>query len=141
MPIKITSLILTILFCVPIVHASAGGENSADASSLSGCLSFHSDERLTSLADRNMDLIIHLLNESGVDISYGDDGETIFSMIDSSLTRIILSLSSGHMEGFMEIPLIRETLVYFGISADEIVISPNESSGQMDPIEAYLSKI
>jgi len=113
-------LILTILFCASVLLVSA--------------------QENKTLADQDMDKIIHLLNESGLDISYGNDGETIFSMIDSSLTRIILSLSSGDLEGFMDIPLIRETLDYFGLCADEIVISPNESPGRMAAIEAYTRK-
>lgn len=81
--------------------------------------------------------IINILKKGGVDISYGEDGGTIFTMIDESLTEIIESLSTGKMEGFMDIALIQETMEYFGISPEEIVIDPTNYSGNMDFIHNY----
>lgn len=91
-------------------------------------------------ADSDMDAMIHLLKESGLDISYGDEGETIFSMVEKSLHQIIVSLSSGNVEGFMDIPLIREILDYFGLKAGDIVISPDDTSGRMEAIDMYERK-
>lgn len=85
-------------------------------------------------------LLLTLLQELGVDISYGDEGDTIFAMVDRSLTKIIEDLSSGQIEGFTQIPLINETLRFAGIEPDEIIISPDETSGRMAAIDAYASR-
>jgi len=132
---KIIILILTVLFCASVLPVSALDGDPADASS-SPNIANQSALKNETLADRDMDAMIHLLQESGVDISYGDEGD-IFSMVDESLTRIITSLASGNVEGFMDIPLIRETLDYFGLSADDIVISPYDTNGRMDAVDAY----
>jgi hypothetical protein len=61
-------------------------------------------------------------------------------MVDISLTRIIDSLSSGDIEGFMDIPLIKETLAYFHINVDDIVLSPNETPKTMEAIDNYAKR-
>ena len=132
---KLIILILTILLCASVLPVSALDSDPADVSSSPNIANQSALENET-LADRDMDAMIHLLQESGVDISYGDEGD-IFSMVDESLTRIITSLASGNVEGFMDIPLIRETLDYFGLSADDIVISPYDTNGRMDAVDAY----
>ena len=135
---KFIVLILTILFCTSVLSVSAVESDPADAS-LSPDIADQSALDNKTPADRDMDAMIHLLEESGVDISYGEEGD-IFSMVDESLTRIISSLASGNVEGFMDIPLIRETLDYFGLSANEIVISPDETSAGMQAIDMYERK-
>ena len=87
-----------------------------------------------------MNGLITLLQEMGLDISYGEDGGTVFSMVDQSLARIITDLSSGNAEGFMDIPLIQETLKYLGISPADIIINPDDVNGHMDAIERYNQK-
>lgn len=86
---------------------------------------------------RDMNTLIQFLDAIGFDISYGDNGGTIFSMVDESLTRIISSLSSGNVEGFMDIPLIKETLAYFDLSTEDIVMDPNMTPGRMEAIDSY----
>lgn len=135
---KFIVLILTILFCTSVLSVSAVESDPADAS-LSPDIADQSALDNKTPADRDMDAMIHLLEESGVDISYGEEGD-IFSMVDESLTRIISSLASGNVEGFMDIPLIRETLDYFGLSENEIVISPDETSARMQAIDMYERK-
>ena len=135
---KFIVLILTILFCTSVLSVSAVESDPADAS-LSPDIADQSALDNKTPADRDMDAMIHLLEESGVDISYGEEGD-IFSMVDESLTRIITSLASGNVEGFMDIPLIRETLDYFGLSENEIVISPDETSAGMQAIDMYERK-
>lgn len=135
---KFIVLILTILFCTSVLSVSAVESDPADAS-LSPNIADQSAVDNKTPADRDMDAMIHLLQESGVDISYGEEGD-IFSMVDESLTRIITSLASGNVEGFMDIPLIRETLDYFGLSENEIVISPDETSARMQAIDMYERK-
>lgn len=135
---KFIVLILTILFCTSVLSVSAVESDPADAS-LSPNIADQSAPDNKTPADRDMDAMIHLLQESGVDISYGEEGD-IFSMVDESLTRIITSLASGNVEGFMDIPLIRETLDYFGLSENEIVISPDETSARMQAIDMYERK-
>ncbi len=135
---KFIVLILTILFCTSVLSVSAVESDPADAS-LSPDIADQSALDNKTPADRDMDAMIHLLEESGVDISYGEEGD-IFSMVDESLTRIITSLASGNVEGFMDIPLIRETLDYFGLSENEIVISPDETSARMQAIDMYERK-
>lgn len=88
-----------------------------------------------------MNSLIAFLENVGFDISYGEEGGTIFSMVDESLTRIISSLSSGNVEGFMDIPLIRETLTHFGLSADDIVIDPNDSPERMEAVDNFNRKL
>ena len=135
---KFIVLILTILFCTSVLSVSAVESDPADAS-LSPDIADQSALDNKTPAYRDMDAMIHLLEESGVDISYGEEGD-IFSMVDESLTRIISSLASGNVEGFMDIPLIRETLDYFGLSENEIVISPDETSARMQAIDMYERK-
>ncbi len=135
---KLIILILTILLSASVLSVSALDSDPADVSSSPNIANQSALENKTP-ADRDMDEMIHLLQESGVDISYGDEGD-IFSMVDESLTRIITSLASGNVEGFMDIPLIRETLDYFGLSADDIVISPYDTNGRMDAVDAYERK-
>lgn len=84
--------------------------------------------------------LLTLLQDLGVDISYGDEGDTIFAMVDRSLTQIIEDLSSGQIEGFTQIPLINETLRFAGIEPAEIVISPDETPGRMAAVDAYASR-
>ncbi|HOJ96695.1 MAG TPA: hypothetical protein PK024_07680 [Methanospirillum sp.] len=134
---KCIILILITLFCVFVLPVSAIESKPTDTP-----FPWKADQpALEDITPVNRDIIslISLLQEFGIDISYGEEGD-IFSMVDESLTRIIASLASGNVEGFMDIPLIRETLDYFGLSADEIVFSPNESPGRMEAIEAYTRK-
>jgi hypothetical protein len=88
----------------------------------------------------DMEMMIDLLEKTRIDTSYGEDGGSIFSMVDISLTRIIDSLSSGDIEGFMDIPLIKETLAYFHINVDDIVLSPNETPKTMEAIDNYAKR-
>lgn len=82
-------------------------------------------------------IIFDLLQKIGINISYGENGETVFSMVDKSLKSIINDLSSGNSQGFLTVPLINETLASLGISMDQVVISPEEVNDQMKAIEAY----
>ena len=84
-----------------------------------------------------MNALISLVQMMGLHISYGEDGGTIFSMVDQSLTRIITDLSSGNTGGFSDIPLIQETLHYLGISPDDILVNPDTISGEMTAIDRY----
>jgi len=84
--------------------------------------------------------LIHLLGEMGLDLSYGEGGETIFSMVDASLTTIISDLSSGNTEGFTSIPLINETLTYLHITPADIIVNPEDVPGTMSAIESYNSR-
>ncbi|HWQ62790.1 MAG TPA: hypothetical protein VN429_00125 [Methanospirillum sp.] len=80
------------------------------------------------------------LKEVGIDLSYGEDGGTIFSMVDESLTRIVTDLSSGKSEGFLDIPLINETLVYLNINPGDIVMDPEKVEGTMPALKSYESQ-
>lgn len=73
--------------------------------------------------------LVSLLSLFGVDISYGEEGETIFSMIETSLAQIIEDLSSGNPEGMRNNTLIRETLDYLGTNPDSVILDPREVSG------------
>jgi len=84
--------------------------------------------------------LINLLQEIGLDISSGEDGGTVFSMVDLSLTRIITDLSSGNTDGFIDIPLINETLNYLGISPDDIIVRPEDVPSSMAAIDRYNQK-
>lgn len=84
--------------------------------------------------------LLSLLQEMGLDISYGPNGGTVFSMVDQSLTRIITDLSSGNTEGFEDVPIIQETLKYLGISTDDIIVRPDDLRGHMDAIDRYNEK-
>ncbi len=76
--------------------------------------------------------LIELLPLLGVDTTYNNG--TIFDMIEVSLYSIIEMLANGETEGFFEIPLIQETLSYSNISADDIIISPDEIDDTMPAI-------
>lgn len=80
------------------------------------------------------------LKDVGIDLSYGEDGGTIFSMVDESLTRIITDLSSGNSEGFTNIPLINETLAYLHINPGDIVVDPEKAQGTMPALKSYESR-
>lgn len=90
-------------------------------------------------ANQMNDLIL-LLVDMGLNISYGDNGGTIFSMVDDSLTGIITDLSSGNSGGFMKIPLIRETMNYLDIAPADILVNSDEVSGSMEAIDSYNSR-
>jgi len=49
--------------------------------------------------------LLSFLQTIGLDISYGHEGETVFSMIDYSLSKIIRDLSSGNASGIRDNPL------------------------------------
>lgn len=118
-------LILTVLVSIYGITVSADETNlQVNSESFNGTKTLEPTR-----AEQDMQMLVNLLGYLGIDISYGEDGGTIFSMVDASLTEIISSLSSGQVEGFMDIPLIRETLDYFGYSSEEIVMSPDSSSG------------
>ena len=84
--------------------------------------------------------LTNLLKVIGLNISYGDSGDTIFSMVEKSLNTIISDLSSGDANGFTRVPLIQETFSYLGISQEEIVVNPENVSPTFEPIEAYNKK-
>ena len=81
--------------------------------------------------------LIGLLQVMGLDISYGSNGETIFSMVDQSLTRIISDLSSGNTEGFTDIPLISETLTYLGIDPSDIIVNPDDTPPLTQAVDRF----
>ncbi|WP_319578975.1 hypothetical protein [uncultured Methanospirillum sp.] len=84
--------------------------------------------------------LILFLGEAGLDLSYGENNETIFTMVDTSLTTIISDLSSGNTEGFTNIPLINETLAYLDITPADIVVNPEDVEGTMPAIDTYNSR-
>jgi len=81
--------------------------------------------------------MINFLTSIGLDISYGNEGETIFSMIDYSLSKIITDLSAGNVEGIKSNPLILETLQYVNISESEIILDPDNISGNLEAMNGY----
>jgi hypothetical protein len=87
-----------------------------------------------------VNLLLEVLGEAGLNLSYGSDGGTIFSMVDVSLTRIITDLSSGNTEGFTGIPLINETLIYLHISPEDIIVDPEDVQGSMPALDSYTSR-
>jgi len=81
--------------------------------------------------------LLSFLEGMGLDLSYGENNETIFSMVDTSLTTIISDLSSGNTEGFTNIPLINETLAYLHITPADIIVNPEDVTGTMPAIDSY----
>ena len=81
--------------------------------------------------------LLSFLHNIGLDISYGDEGETVFSMIDYSLLKIIRDLSSGNASGIQDNPLINETFQYFDINESDIIIKPEDVSGDMEATRRY----
>jgi hypothetical protein len=129
------------LFLVVVTAGAASMTGVASGQTSNTSLFLEKDHQNIGLPDgageARVSSLISLLQELGLDISYGDNGETIFSMVDQSLTRIITSLASGNTEGFLEIPLIEETLNYLGISPDEIIIDPNDAPSHMTAVDTY----
>ena len=82
-----------------------------------------------------------LLQTLGLDISYGDEDETLFSMIDYSLNKIIRDLSSGNASGMQDNPLINETFQYFDINESDIIIRPEDVSGDMEATRNYYNMV
>lgn len=115
---------------------------------LSGCAVYAEDQgRNVSgtsgiIGDDNglIQTLLVFLKDVGIDLSYGEDGGTIFSMVDESLTRIITDLSSGNSEGFTNIPLINETLAYLHINPGDIVVDPETIEGTMPGLKSYESR-
>jgi len=87
-----------------------------------------------------LNMFLEILGEAGFNLSYGSDGGTIFSMVDTSLTQIITDLSSGNSEGFTGIPLINETLIYLQISPEDIIVDPEDVQGLMPALDSYTSR-
>ena len=100
---------------------------------------FH--ENLTGLLNgedgQDLSLLINLLKKIGVDLSYSEDGGSLFSMIDSSLNQIILDLSSGNPQGIMSNPLIGETMNEIGVNLDEVIVNPDNFNSTLKAIEGY----
>jgi hypothetical protein len=87
--------------------------------------------------EETFSILMDLLKISGVDISYGDNGSTIFSMVDTSLSQIIEDLSSGNPDGLLNNPLISETMKELGVNVDQIIVDPDKINGTMKAIESY----
>ena len=85
--------------------------------------------------------LLSFLQTIGLDISYGHEGETVFSMIDYSLSKIIRDLSSGNASGIRDNPLINETFQYFAINESDIIIKPEDVSGDMEATRSYYDMV
>jgi hypothetical protein len=135
-----TVLFLTLIITIGSMNYGilAGTQDESVLHKYSGV--FNGSEAGGMPVENDMEMMIDLLEKTGIDTSYGEDGGSIFSMVDISLTRIIDSLSSGDIEGFMDIPLIKETLAYFHINVDDIVLSPNETPKTMEAIDNYAKR-
>jgi hypothetical protein len=87
--------------------------------------------------EQDLSLLITLLKKIGIDLSYGEDGASIFSMVDLSLNQVIGDLSSGNPQGVMNNPLVCETMKEFGVNMDEIILDPQKFNGTLKAIEGY----
>ena len=85
--------------------------------------------------------LLNFLQTIGLDISYGDEGGTVFSMIEYSLSKIIRDLSSGNASGIQDNPLINETFQFFAINESDIIINPEDVSGDMDATRRYYDMV
>ena len=85
--------------------------------------------------------LINFLTGLGLDISYGSDGDTIFSMIDYSLSKVITDLTSGNVEGIKSNPLILETFHYVNISESDLILNPDNVTGKLEALEGYYEHI
>ena len=134
--------------CLAILLVSSGiGTTVVSAGSEPVNLSVQSDEPyrigngyISGDGEVRMNGLINLLQDIGLDISYGDGNGTVFSMVDQSLTRIISDLSSGNTDGFMDIPLIKEILKYLGINPDSFIVHPEDVTSSMEAIDRYNQK-
>jgi len=61
-------------------------------------------------------VLLDFISLIGIDISYGTDGETIFSMVNSSLIQMVDDIASGNAEGMNDNLLIREFFHYLGVN-------------------------
>lgn len=132
--------VLSLLLCIFLAIPGMGDDLLNDSLQKTT----HSDPAYQGVLDQDgsdmLPLLLTLLRKLGVDISYGDEGDTIFAMVDRSLTQIIEDLSSGQIEGFTRIPLINETFKSLGIEPAEIIMVPDEAPGHMAAIDAYSSR-
>jgi len=131
----VTTLILTGLFIISPAGAESINQSvHPDKPSLieNGFIKGEGEIHLTGL--------IRFLQEIGMDISYGEDGETIFSMVDKSLTRIISDLASGNADGFLSVPLIQETFKHLGMNPEEIIVNPEDVPDTFEALDQYHRK-
>nr|WP_319539652.1 hypothetical protein [uncultured Methanospirillum sp.] len=129
-------LILFLIAVGSIAGITPGSSAATDLQITNGSVSGFSDLK----EDGLVGTLILLLGEAGLDLSYGENNETIFTMVDTSLTTIISDLSSGNTEGFMNIPLINETLAYLEITPADIIVNPDDVQGTMPAIDTYNSR-
>jgi hypothetical protein len=140
---KIIPSLISVFFLVLLMDAAGSGVvgyasgKPLNQSVQSGELLRTGNGFINGEAEGHMNSLIGLLQETGLDISYGKDGETVFSMVDQSLTKVITDLSLGNTSGFFDVPLIQETWKYLGIKPGEIMIQPGDIRGQTRGSDRY----
>ncbi len=87
-----------------------------------------------------LNTLLLLVHDLGLNDSYGSEGGTVFSMVDESLTQIINELSAGDSEGFVNIPLIRETFEYLNLSPADVTVNYDDVDGSLAAIDTYSSR-
>ena len=81
--------------------------------------------------------LINFLTGLGLDASYGNNGDTIFSMIGYSLSKVITVLATGNVAGIESNPLILETFHYVNISESDIILNTDNVSGNLNALDGY----
>ena len=67
-------------------------------------------------------VLLDLISMIGIDISYGTEGETIFSMVNSSLFQMVDDIASGNPEGMNKNLLIMEFFRYLGLNSSSFFV-------------------
>jgi hypothetical protein len=127
------AVLILLLVCMLVLSGVRGEtpERTSDTQGRSG-MGFIQGDALTDL-----NRLLSFTQNIGLNISAEGSGESLISMTDRSLTRIIDDLSSGKSEGFTTIPLIQEFFRYFGIQDSDILVNPDNITGSMRAIDEY----
>ncbi len=88
-------------------------------------------------AGEEIRVLTGLISMLGIDISYGTEGETVFSMVNSSLIQIVDDIASGNPEGMNENLLIREFFRYLGIDSSSFSVDPEDGTLPLRAVKRF----
>ncbi|MDD1729434.1 MAG: hypothetical protein LUQ50_10225 [Methanospirillum sp.] len=128
-------LIVVNVVCISGVIAGDSSQNDHPDAKMNSSLDFIGGE-----GHDHLNTLLLLAHDLGLNDSYGSEGGTVFSMVDESLTQIITGLSAGDYEGFMDIPLIRETFEYLNLNPADVTVNYNDVDGSLAAIDTYSSR-
>ncbi len=130
----IFSLLVTLLLCPVSGRGDEGGDHPSpgpapDTGNISPAPGAGDDIRM----------LFAIISWLGIDISYGTEGDTVFSMVNASLFQVVDDLSSGNPDGMYTNPLIREFMRYLGIDPSSFAVHPGNETPSMRAVDRFMT--